>query len=172
MGQQIGTLYCPPPPCCQQLLSHAYTFPRQEMGPRASPEQQGLNDDRGGPGRKTLGHGDYDGQAAGIQKPGTHTEMGSAPIRSQTATHSPTVLVTPSHAPLLPHHFCSQKVHPEHVGDTVPSNPLQLRVPTPSSWGKPGASPPCVTRPFAHTAFQPSLPSTGPGKGFSLECTE
>lgn len=60
------------------------------MGPRASPEQQGLNDDRGGPGMKTLGHGDCDGQAAGIQKPGAHTQMGRHPrMFTLTATHTP-----------------------------------------------------------------------------------
>lgn len=70
---------------------------------------------------KTLGHGDCDGQAAGIQKPGAHTQMGRHPrMFTLTATHTPPPCSRPPSLspppPALPHHFCSQKVHPEACG--------------------------------------------------------
>lgn len=75
---------------------------------------------------KTLGHGDCDGQAAGIQKPGTHTEMGRHPhMFTLTATHSPMVLATPIPCPPpFPTAFVPRRYIQKHVGDTTPSNPL------------------------------------------------
>lgn len=88
---------------------------------------------------KTLGHGDCDGQAAGIQKPGTHTEMGRHPhMFTLTATHSPMVLATPIPCPPP----SPPLLFPEGTSRSMwvtqpPLIPYSSTFPQ-SSWGKPG----------------------------------
>lgn len=77
---------------------------------------------------KTLGHGDCDGQAAGIQKPGAHTQMGRHPrMFTLTATHTPPPCSRPPSqppAPPFPTAFVPRRYIQKRVGDTIPYDPL------------------------------------------------
>lgn len=75
---------------------------------------------------KTLGHGDCEGQAAGIQEPGAHRDGEALPY-VHTDCHTLPHRARDPHSmppPPFPTAFVPRRYIQKHVGDTIPYDPL------------------------------------------------